>query len=563
MADRTRYHFKQKVSEAELNKGFDLLEKADRRLASDLDIFGIITGMEPSRHYPVADLSLDLTAPGRCYDQKGRRIFFGTAQNVDVSVDENAVPTAVPAPGNERWVTVFISFDRLLSDPRTDGNSQQVHFRRDESFTFKVRQGAEAAAGSALRPPLQTEEVLVCDVLLTHGMTQVQDADIEDDRRQDFKFAEAEEISVVTGGWSTLHPSDDDVQSALDEVDNVATSLSGTLSGHVGASSGAHAASAIANTPGGGVSATDVQAAIDELDTEKSNKGHGHAAAEVDYQGSGALADGTPIGQQSLEGALDLLVDLLADQDGAGADGAARVGAEAQTSGGTSVSRGSLSSQLLELLQHIDGKGGLDVANTWNQPQTFRAEPGIKYLDHGTTMRLLLYVPSTIAPLRFYFDGSSFWITTNSKWDVNNNRWETDVLSGTHSALQLEKGAFQFHYQVGNMQNWTTWYRTWKWDLSWGRTHPIVTNGVEQGYWALQGANPYGNQAVYLGYGVNFKATFQATPSTITIWREGGYNWASTPGVSNARTHGFTVYGNSDVVSQGTSVSVQGYFDAA
>jgi len=44
MADRTDFHFRQKVTEAELDLAFELLEKADRNLAADLGIYGIISG---------------------------------------------------------------------------------------------------------------------------------------------------------------------------------------------------------------------------------------------------------------------------------------------------------------------------------------------------------------------------------------------------------------------------------------------------------------------------------------------------------------------------------------
>ena len=53
-----------------------------------------------------------------------------------------------------------------------------------------------------------------------------------------------------------------DVQAAIDELD-------GDITNHVGDASDAHDASAISNIPAGSIAATDVQAAIDELDTEK------------------------------------------------------------------------------------------------------------------------------------------------------------------------------------------------------------------------------------------------------------------------------------------------------
>lgn len=131
MADRLDYYFRQRVTEAELDLAFELLEKADRNLAADIGVYGIVGGAEPTQHLPVPNLSIDLTAPSKAYDHLGQRIFFGTNQTVDLSIDHSGIPTEVSTSGNERWLAVFLKFERLLSDPRTDGNSQQVFFRRD------------------------------------------------------------------------------------------------------------------------------------------------------------------------------------------------------------------------------------------------------------------------------------------------------------------------------------------------------------------------------------------------------------------------------------------------
>jgi hypothetical protein len=66
-----------------------------------------------------------------------------------------------------------------------------------------------------------------------------------------------------------------DVQAAIEELDTEKASTGSVstvatdLSNHIADTSAAHAASAIANTPAGGIAATDVQAALNELDTEK------------------------------------------------------------------------------------------------------------------------------------------------------------------------------------------------------------------------------------------------------------------------------------------------------
>ncbi len=73
MADRTNFYFRQRVTEAELDLAFSQLENADRNLAADLGIHCVVSGAVPSPHAPVADLTIDLTAPGRAYDNLGQR----------------------------------------------------------------------------------------------------------------------------------------------------------------------------------------------------------------------------------------------------------------------------------------------------------------------------------------------------------------------------------------------------------------------------------------------------------------------------------------------------------
>lgn len=74
---------------------------------------------------------------------------------------------------------------------------------------------------------------------------------------------------------------------AVDDAATVATDLAD----HIADTAGAHAASAIANTPAGTIAATTVQAAIDELDTEKIAKAIGTTAGDIIYW-TGA---GTPV----------------------------------------------------------------------------------------------------------------------------------------------------------------------------------------------------------------------------------------------------------------------------
>jgi len=72
--------------------------------------------------------------------------------------------------------------------------------------------------------------------------------------------------STVLTGLSTA------TNAAIESTDAVLAALGklqAQITGHTGATSGAHAASAISNTPAGNIAATTVQAAINELDGEK------------------------------------------------------------------------------------------------------------------------------------------------------------------------------------------------------------------------------------------------------------------------------------------------------
>ncbi len=68
----------------------------------------------------------------------------------------------------------------------------------------------------------------------------------------------------------------------------VLTDVEGDISAHLVDATDAHAGSAVTNTPAGAVAATTVQAAINELDTEKAALAHAHAGADIT---SGTVAD--------------------------------------------------------------------------------------------------------------------------------------------------------------------------------------------------------------------------------------------------------------------------------
>lgn len=296
MSDRLSYYFRERVTDAELNLGFDELEKADQTQAADLGFTGVLANMVVSQHAPVADLTVDVSGPDAALDPLGQRIFFSALQTVNVAQDDNAVATAVSAAGKEKIVSIFVAFDRTLSDPRIDGNSQTVFFRRDESFKFRVVQGAEAAAGAAVPPPRQPDALLLADVTRSFGQAQLLAAAISIARRQDAFVLTSAPRSIRRGR-------------TIEALGDLLTYFN------------AHA-----------------------LGTSDR-----HGATALDYAGGGAWADGTQNPATTVGAQLEKLVADLA-----AASGAPKIGAAATAGAPFALAAGSVKAQLDALLAALN-----------------------------------------------------------------------------------------------------------------------------------------------------------------------------------------------------------------
>ena len=185
MANRLDYYFRQTVTEAELDEGFDKMEQAINDTMADQQLIGVWDEAAVSEHSPTADLTVDVSGPAIGRDKDGQRLSFSPLQNLNMAVNENGVSTAVGTPGNEKTLSIFWQFDRALSDPRIDGNSNTVQFKRDESFKLNVVQSAEAALTMSVPPPLRLDQILLADVVIINGQTQIMNADIDISRRED------------------------------------------------------------------------------------------------------------------------------------------------------------------------------------------------------------------------------------------------------------------------------------------------------------------------------------------------------------------------------------------
>lgn len=401
MASRRDYYFRQLVTEAELDAGFNGLEAADHAIMSDMSLVGVHQLAVVGQHAGTPNLTVDVSAPGIVYDQTGQRVTIPSLQNVNVAVDDSAVATTVATPGNEKWVSVFVKFTRSLSDVRVDGNSNSVYFVRDESFIFSVLQGAEAAIGVATKPALLSDGILLADVHRTNGQTQVLTADINSgtSRRQD--------CFVVSGTPRALRRG---------LIKDSFSDLLGYYNNHVTAAADRHAATAI-DYAGGGTwangttnPATTVELQLDKLVSDLAATADPSGLKKVGCQARTNWLDGTTnvavtgfaaldkiitdlalttsnasgahkVGLDALPNwldgltnpalnvgdALEKIITDLSDQVGTTADGASRIGSSGY-SGHITLTSGSVRSQLKEL---SDGAGGLGATNTWTGINNF------------------------------------------------------------------------------------------------------------------------------------------------------------------------------------------------
>jgi len=261
--DRFDFYFRQKVSEGELDAAFDEAENALWAVAIDHALTGIAANAVVTEKSGTPNLTVDVSGSALVYDKLGRRIAFGPLQNVDVSVDESAVSTAVGTPGNEKIVSLFAKFDRALTDPRIDGNSVTVFFNRAESFTFVVRQGSETASPPATPPALDSTHILLADIRRSNPQTQILNTDITPpggsytaiaNRREDVFVASAGALEVREG------TSPDAVQALLTEINNIVTGTFAATSITCTIAATWHDAT--------GISGTDVDAALEEIVTD-------------------------------------------------------------------------------------------------------------------------------------------------------------------------------------------------------------------------------------------------------------------------------------------------------
>ncbi len=353
MSTRRNYYFRQLVTEAELDEGFDDLEVATRALMTDGGLLGVQAGAEVTQHAGTPNLTVDIAGSAVIYDKLGQRISWGPVQNVDVSVDEDSVSTAVSGGGNSKIVSVFAKFKRILTDPRTDGNTATVYFLESESFEFVVRQSSEAV--SPTPPTLDAEYILLADITRTLAAPTILDAVINagTNRREDAIVADGTPYALRQGL----------VVDALSDIVGFLNDLAGSAGG-IAYGGGTTWFDGTTNP------ATTVEAQLDKIVSDLRGTA---GAVKIGTAATGNWFGGAPIVAGSVQSQINSVVSVLA-----ATTGAAQVGSAIQTQSPTSLAAGSAQSQITALLTALNALE--------NQKS---AASGLAALDSGSKLTIL------------------------------------------------------------------------------------------------------------------------------------------------------------------------------
>ena len=228
MSDRIKFNKDARLTDELLNETFDGIEKADRNLAADIGLRGILCGLDATPS-PAGDLSVTLTGPGIAYDGRGRRVFAPSTQQVDCQRATDGESTLVLMPGNERWLTLAVRFARKEGAPVLSDFGKVVATREFEASQIHVLRGEEGASGQAERPSVTADDIVLCDVLIREGATAVASDDIDLSRRQRLSLWSASSIATDGSRWQAL-PGAVRLDDALAAVDAQLAELAGGLS---------------------------------------------------------------------------------------------------------------------------------------------------------------------------------------------------------------------------------------------------------------------------------------------------------------------------------------------
>lgn len=456
--NRFDWYFGQYVSQAEMDEAFWWAEVADHGISVDSGLVGILDAFGVTEHAPTPDLTVDIGGPGAAYDRTGQRCALADVVTVvDCSVDEYGVATAVTTPGWERWLGVFLRFKRLYSDPKVDRNGVTVYTHQTEGVEIVVRQGTQAVAGAAARVGLLSNALLLADVLLPFGATQILNGEppagsISLTRREDWvrqsfappyviaSFAAGTAGSAVSALLAYLNEHISDlglfhssgalahtwastwfgaeamtsasVGGALNEIvaDLAQAFLRTDPPGATGAARiGTHGyRTGAAHVQWGDLAVASVQTALQAV----ADAVDAHVAGGVPRHTAGAI-DSTAyswISSTNVQAAIQEIVDDLASQV-LGATGGSRVGLDAMAGTPESLGAGTVRAAISSLLAHINARGRLGSDEACYGDWWFSGENALKTFTGGGAPPGA--TPGAISAKAFWGAGGAWGVPTN------------------------------------------------------------------------------------------------------------------------------------------------------
>jgi hypothetical protein len=512
MANRRDFYYRQKVTEAELDGAFDAMEVADRNIVADHGLIGVVSNAVVSAHSPVANLTVDVSAPAIIYDQTGQRIFIASLQVVDVSTDSNGSSTTVTIGGQEKIVSVFAKFKRTLSDQRTDGNGATVYFLVEESFEIIRTQGAQGAP-PATPPALQSDAILLADIRRSNGQTQILAADITPpggsyagitNRREDAFVVDSAPLAIRRGH-------------AEDAISDVAL----RYNQHVNGAADKHPAADV-NWAGGAAwfdgttnPAASAEVQLDKIitdlvDSAGTNSGAHKLGCDARTTWLGGRTNPSGV---SIFAAIDKIITDLAVA-AAGDDGAERIGAEAVSG----FSAGSVRSQLTELGPAVAGTAHT-AAKTFNGAT---GDTNAAFLTTAaiTTRKLLWEINSGTSSqkIRLYTGPSGgnarLEITLNAQW--NGTDWTRDSTGTDSVRYTFGPIAFTMETKAAGAGTFSSFDETMSLTPVDGLfAHAGTMDGV------VGFAGHVGGAGQLFGDATTFRAKFTSAPTSVTYSNTG------------------------------------------
>lgn len=167
--DRKNFFYRQVVTEAELDSGFDDVETGFKNLVVDHDLVGVLTGFAASGE-TLSPPQVNIAA-GVAYSKTlGRRLNYAGGL-IDLTIDEASNPITVPVASDNdiQVISLFLEPDYTESDLRTDGYGNPVYFQKTEAVNLNVVAGTlgnTSALPAPGIPSIRADQVLIADIVV-------------------------------------------------------------------------------------------------------------------------------------------------------------------------------------------------------------------------------------------------------------------------------------------------------------------------------------------------------------------------------------------------------------